>query len=343
MSAMTRATRRWALSVRSLLALPLVGLLGGASPGLAEGAATPTPLKTEKDVQAWMEKHHNWGRWGPEDQLGTVNLITPAKRKEAARLVQDGVSVSLAHPLETQKSADVSDPLAHVMLVTGESDAGYSMDSLSIAYHGFAHTHLDALCHVFNQGKTYNGYDQKRVGAKGCGTLAVSALKDGIQTRGVLIDMPAFLGVPYLEPGTAIEAKDLEAWEKKTKVRVSSGDAIILRTGRWARRAAVGSWDVSKQSAGLHASTADWFKKRGVSLIATDVGLDVLPSGVEGAFLPAHLMIINALGISVIDNADPEALSRAAAARRRHDFFLTIAPLNVEGGTGSPVNPIATF
>ncbi|WNG21580.1 cyclase family protein [Cystobacter fuscus] len=323
--------------------LLLVGACLSALPGAAQESAAP-PVKTAKDVQGWMEKNRNWQRWGPQDQLGAVNLISPAKRKQAAQLIREGVSVSVAHPLETQKSADVTHPLAHQMIATGESaDSSYSMDSLTIAYHGFAHTHLDALCHVFNEGKTFNGYDQKLVTASGCGTLAVSAYKDGIVTRGVLIDLPALRGVAWLEPDTAIQASDLEAWEKKTKVRVSSGDAVIVRTGRWARRAAKGPWDVSAQSAGLDVSTADWFKKRGVALVATDVGLDVLPPRVEGVTFPVHRMLINSLGIAVIDDADPEALSKAAAARKRHDFFFSVAPLNVEGGTGSPVNPIAIF
>ncbi|SEM60652.1 Kynurenine formamidase [Stigmatella aurantiaca] len=322
----------------------LTGALLSTSPAAAQDSAASPSFKTAKDIEAWKEKNRNWNRWGPEDQLGAVNLITAAKRKEAVKLVRDGVSVSLAHPLETQKAEDNPSPLGHRMLFTGEAaDAQYSADGLSIEFHGFAHTHLDALCHVFDQGKMYNGYDQKLVTANGCAKLAVSAFKDGILTRGVLIDIPAFRGVPYLEPGTAIHAADLEAWEKKTKVRVSSGDAVIVRTGRWARRAAVGPWDLTKQSAGLHASTADWFKKRGVALVATDVGLDVLPSGVEGDAFPTHIMLINALGISIIDNADPEALSQAAAQRKRYDFLLSINPLRVEQGTGSPVNPIATF
>ncbi|ADO74650.1 cyclase family protein [Stigmatella aurantiaca] len=322
----------------------LTGALLGTSPAAAQNSAPAPSFKTAQDVEAWKEKNRNWNRWGPEDQLGAVNLITPAKRKEAARLVREGVSISLAHPLETQKAADVSSPLGHKMLFTGESpESLYSADALSLEFHGFTHTHLDALCHVFDHGKMYNGYEQKLVTANGCAKLAVTTLKDGILTRGVLIDIPALQGVPYLEPGTPIHAKDLEAWEKKTKVRVSSGDAVIVRTGRWARRAAVGPWDVSQHSAGLHASTADWFKKRGVALVATDTGLDVLPSGVENDPFPTHVMLINALGISVLDNADTEALSKAIAERKRYDFLLSIAPLIVEGGTGSPVNPIAVF
>ncbi|NTX03541.1 MULTISPECIES: cyclase family protein [Myxococcus] len=309
-----------------------------------QGAPVARGLSSREAIQDWKKQHGNWGRWGQEDQLGTANLITPAKRKEAAKLVRDGVSVSLAHTLETRQAADVPSPLERQMLFHGEApESTYSADHLGIGFHGWSHTHLDALCHVFDEGRTYNGYPQSKVDSKGCSVLSVNEVRDGLLTRGVLIDMAAFKGVPYLEPGTPIHAADLEAWERKTKVKVSSGDAIIVRTGRWARRAAVGPWDVSSKSPGLHASSVEWLAARGVSIVATDVGLDVLPSGVEGVVMPVHVLLINTLGVHVIDNADPEALAKAAAARGRYDFLLSVAPLAIEGGTGSPVNPIATF
>ncbi|WP_224362644.1 cyclase family protein [Hyalangium versicolor] len=325
--------------------LVLAAIVFASSPSTAQEASTTTPpLTTSEGIRAWKVKNSNWQRWGPKDELGSANLISPAKRKQAARLVQDGVSVSLARTIETHQAEDVPSPLVHTMLASGEpADSQYSADSLSIGFHGWSHTHIDALCHIFDGGKTFNGYDQSRVNASGCSVLSVNALKNGLVTRGVLIDMAEFKGVPYLEPGTPIRAEDLDAWEKKTKVQVSSGDAVIIRTGRWARRAAVGPWDVSKHSAGLHASTAEWFHKRGVSLVATDVGADMLPSGIEGNPMPVHVLLINTLGIYIIDNVDPEALKKAAAERHRYDFLLTVAPLAVEGGTGSPVNPIALF
>ncbi|NVJ24090.1 cyclase family protein [Myxococcus sp. AM011] len=331
-------------SIQVLVLLASVGLTGVA-------VATPPPstpvsrgLSSPEAIQTWKTQHRNWGRWGPEDQLGTANLITPAKRKEAARLVREGVSVSLAHTLETRQAADVPSPLEHQMLFHGEApESTYSADRLALGFHGWSHTHLDALCHVFDEGRTYNGYAQSKVDAKGCSVLSVNTVRDGLTTRGVLIDMAAFKGVPYLEPGTPIHAADLEAWERKTKVKVTSGDAVIVRTGRWARRAAVGAWDVSSHSPGLHVSSVEWLAARGVAVVATDVGLDVLPSGVEGLLIPVHLLLINTLGVHVIDNADLEALAKVATARGRYDFLLSIAPLAVEGGTGSPVNPIATF
>jgi kynurenine formamidase len=299
---------------------------------------------TKADVDRMMTELSNWGRWGKEDQLGAINLITPAKRKQAAALVREGVSVSLARDVEKERAADNSNPFQHTMTLTGANPASqFSLDAYSVNYHGYAHTHLDALCHVFYQGKMYNGFSQEEVTQKGAARLSILNLKQGIFTRGILIDVARLKGVPYLEPETPIYAEDLEAWEKKAGVKVSSGDVIFIRTGRWARRAAVGPWDVSRHSAGLHASCARWLKERGVAILGSDAASDVVPSRVEGVNLPIHQLVLVALGIHIFDNCDLEAISEAAAKRNRWEFLLTAAPLAVPGGTGSPLNPIATF
>ena len=299
---------------------------------------------TKADVDRMMTELSNWGRWGKEDQLGAINLITPSKRKQAAALVKEGVSVSLAHDVEKERAADNSNPFQHTMTLTGANPASqFSLDAYSVNYHGYAHTHLDALCHVFYQGKMYNGFSQEEVTQKGAGRLSILNLKQGIFTRGILIDVARLKGVPYLEPETPIYVEDLEAWEKKAGVKVSSGDVIFIRTGRWARRAAVGPWDVSRHSAGLHASCARWLKERGVAILGSDAASDVVPSRVEGVNLPIHQLVLVALGVHIFDNCDLEAISEAAAKRNRWEFLLTAAPLAVPGGTGSPLNPIATF
>jgi len=299
---------------------------------------------TKADVDRMMTELSNWGRWGKEDQLGAINLITPSKRKQAAALVKEGVSVSLAHDVEKERAADNSNPFQHTMTLTGANPASqFSLDAYSVNYHGYAHTHLDALCHVFYQGKMYNGFSQEEVTQKGAGRLSILNLKQGILTRGILIDVARLKGVPYLEPETPIYVEDLEAWEKKAGVKVSSGDVIFIRTGRWARRAAVGPWDVGRHSAGLHASCARWLKERGVAILGSDAASDVVPSRVEGVNLPIHQLVLVALGVHIFDNCDLEAISEAAAKRNRWEFLLTAAPLAVPGGTGSPLNPIATF
>jgi kynurenine formamidase len=290
---------------------------------------------TKEDFERWKKELSNWGRWGQDDQIGTINLITPAKRKQAVALAKEGFVVSLSRDVPTEKAADTPWPLGHTYLSVG-------VDQYDIRYHGYAHTHLDSLAHVADNGVFYNGYqpDPESV-TKGSGHTrnSIHNLKSGIVTRGILIDIPRLKGVEYLEPGTAIYPEDLEAWEKKAGVKVSAGDALFVRTGRWARRAKVGPWDVSKQAAGLDSSTIPWLRQRDVALLGGDAAQEVAPSKNAGSI---HSMMMY-LGLHLFDNCDLEALAAAAAARNRWEFMLMASPLAVRGGTGSPLNPIAMF
>jgi kynurenine formamidase len=280
----------------------------------------------------------NWGRWGKDDQLGSANLVTAAKRKQALMLAKDGLSVSLAHSPLTERAEDNTSPFEHTM------NPGFFMDTYKVSYHGYAHSHIDALCHILYKNQTYNGYARADVNTdKGCTKLGIEHLKNGIVTRGILIDIPRLKNLPYLEPGTPVFQEDLDAWEKRAGVKVSSGDAIFLRTGRWARREKLGPWNIAQNAAGVHASVAPWIKARGVAFIGSDAALDVTPSLVEGNNLPVHTLMINALGINLLDNQDLEAVSETAARLNRWEFLLTVAPVPVTGGTGFPVNALATF
>ncbi len=271
--------------------------------------------------------------------LGSVNLITPEKRKQALALAKTGQMVSLAHTLLTEKAEDNANPLEHTML------RGNSMDRYAISYHGYAHSHIDALCHILYKDQTYNGYARADVNTdKGCTKLGIQNLRGGLVTRGVLVDIARLRNVPYLEPGTPIFVEDLEAWEKKANVKIQPGDAVFIRTGRWARRDALGPWNVGQHAAGLHASVAPWIKARGVSFLGSDAAEDVTPSMVEGVALPGtHTLMITALGVNLLDNQDLEALGDAAAKLNRWEFMLTVAPMPVAGGTGFPVNALAMF
>ena len=280
----------------------------------------------------------NWGRWGKDDQLGSANLVTAAKRKQAVALVKDGTTVSLAHNVLTEKAEDNSNPFEHTML------RGNNMDRYAVSYHGYAHSHVDALCHILYKDQTYNGYARADVNTeKGCTKLGIDNLKNGVVTRGILVDIPRLRNLPYLEPGTAIYVEDLEAWEKKSGVKIASGDALLLRTGRWARREKLGPWNVGQSAAGLHASVAPWIKARGVAFLGSDAAEDVTPSLVEGVALPIHTLMITGLGMNLLDNQDLEALGDTAARLNRWEFMLTIAPVPVTGGTGFPLNAIAMF
>jgi kynurenine formamidase len=178
---------------------------------------------------------------------------------------------------------------------------------------------------------------------KGCAKLGIDNLKQGIVTRGVLLDIPRLKNLPYLEPGTPVFVEDIEAWEKKANVKVSPGDVILLRTGRWARRAKLGPWNVGQNEAGYHASIAPWLKERGVSFLTSDVAQDVTPSLVPGINLPVHTLAITALGIDIMDNLDLEQLAETAARLNRWEFLFMASPVPVTGGTGFPANPLAIF
>ena len=295
--------------------------------------------------ERWMKQLSNWGRWGKDDQKGSVNLITPAKVKQAAASVKDGISVSLEHPVLTAHAPDNSDPLVHTMTATSQNPVlgAYAMDRYEISFHGYGHTHMDALGHAFRDGKMYNGYAQGEVTSAGAGKNDISVFRNGIVTRGVLIDIPRLKGVPYLEPKAAIYVEDLEAWEKKAGVRVGSGDAVFVRTGRWARRAAKGPWNAGEELAGLDASTVPWFKKRDIAILAGDGASDVLPSQVPGVSQPVHFLMLISLGTPLFDNCDLEQLAETANRLGRWEFLFSAAPLAVPGGTGSPLNPIAVF
>jgi len=291
-----------------------------------------------EEFDALFQQVKNWGRWGSGDQLGSANLVTAAKRKQAAALVKAGVTVSLAHNPLTERADDNASPFEHTML------RGNSMDRYAVSYHGYAHSHIDALCHILYKDQTYNGYARADVNTdKGCTKLGIQNLKDGIVTRGVLVDIPRLRNVPYLEPGTPIYVEDLEAWEKKAGVKLAPGDALLVRTGRWARRAALGPWNVGQSAAGLHASVAPWIKARGVAFLGGDAAQDVVPSMVDGIALPIHTLMITGLGVNLLDNQDLEALGETAAKMNRWEFMLTIAPVPVTGGTGFPLNAIAMF
>jgi kynurenine formamidase len=305
---------------------------------LAPGQPAHTVVKA--DVDRWMTELSNWGRWGKDDQIGTLNLITAAKRKQAVGLVKEGYPVSLAHDVLKDKAEDNTSPFVHTMLPRAGT---FWLDSYSVNYHGYAHTHMDALCHASYQGKMYNGFSADEVTKEGAGKLSILSAKSGVMTRGVLMDIAKLKGVDYLEPGTPVYPEDLDAWEKKAGVKVSPGDVIFLRTGRWARRAAKGPWPVGRNAAGFHASCAKWLHDRGVAMVGSDVASDLTPSQVPGVALPIHQMLLVAMGVHIFDNCDLEALSEAAAKRKRWAFLLTAAPMAIPGGTGSPLNPIATF
>jgi kynurenine formamidase len=316
---------------------------GGRARGPSVPLITPGPSaarfpKNAEEFDQMFNQVKNWGRWGPDDQLGAANLITEAKRKQAVGLAKQGIVVGLAHSPLTEAAPDNGSPFEHTM------NRGFTTDTYKVSYHGYAHSHIDALCHILYKGQTYNGHATAEINTeKGCTQLSIDKLRNGVVTRGILIDIPRLRNLQFLEPGTPVFVEDLEAWEKKAGIKVAPGDAIFLRTGRWARRAKLGPWNISQNEAGYHASVAPWLKARGVSFLGSDDAQDVTPSLVEGVGLPVHTLAITALGVDILDNQDLEQLAETAAKLNRWEFLLTVGPVPVTGGTGFPVNALAIF
>jgi len=320
----------------------LLTVAGLAGPFPAADAAT-LEMVTRAQFEAWFKEISNWGRWGKDDELGTLNLITAEKRKAAAALVRDGVSVSLS--LELNKTADAlnTNPFEQTLTVGEFGGHAVAEDRYSVRYHGFAHSHMDGLTHFAHAGTLYNGVSVDVLEKGGARKLGIQNAKDGIFTRGVLVDIPWLRGVEFLEPGTAITSEDLEEWEAKTKVKIASGDVLLIRTGRWERVRQKGQWNFLEQAAGSHASLARWLKARDVAVIGSDGVSDVIPSRVEGLVNPLHELVLVSLGMPVLDNLDLDRLAREARQRGRWTFLFVGSPLRVPGGTGSPLNPLAMF
>jgi kynurenine formamidase len=293
------------------------------------------------DVLAFHETLSNWGRWGADDQLGALNLVTPAVTAAACATVRTGRTVSCARALNTAPAPDNPSPVIHHM--TGTATEGWGADYFALAPHGFATSHIDALCHIFHEGRMFNGYPAETVTAHGASRLAIHQLQGGIVTRGVLLDIPPIRGVDALAPGEPIFPVDLEAAEERAAVTVRAGDALFVRTGRWRWRDEHGPWDLGAAAAGLDASCLPWLRARDVATLGSDGVSDVMPSRVDGVPMPIHTTTIVALGIHLMDNLDFDALAGACAEEGRWEFLLIVAPLVLRRGTASPVNPIAVF
>ncbi len=327
--------RKWTTAAAVATALAVII---GTCPGADSQEERNYPRNAE-EFDALFQEVSNAGRWGPDDERGTANLITPEKVRQAAGLVQSGITVSLAHnPLPDEAEDNPDSAFNHTMAERLTSD------TYEFSYHGYSVSHIDALCHFLYNGMQYNGVaaDVSTL-EDGCVKNGISNLQQGIVTRGILLDIPRLKGVPYLEPSDAIYTEDILAWEEQAGVTVGSGDVIFIRTGRWARRAAEGPWQLSGNSAGIHASVVRWIRERDVSFVGSDAASDVQPSMVADVNLPVHTLLIAAMGTDIFDNLDLEALAETAAAENRWEFMLTAAPLPVIGGTGSPLNPIAIF
>ena len=331
---------------RALIATVLLSTLAGT--GL-RSQIERRAMTSETDFRQAMDELSNWGRWGTDDELGAANFITPQKRKDAASLVAEGRSVSLAHDIIQEETLE--GPWYLDRQVMNVSDTGAAdRYQYTGTYHGVIHSHLDSVdCHVMFEGKGYNGVTAAEVeAADGCPRGSIHALRDGVFTRGVLFDATLLPDKTtedgWLEPGTAVRAADLEKLEQIQGVTVEPGDVILLHTGRWKRREALGPWPTSDGVAGYHSDVAYFLKERGVSFIGHDMWNDAYPHEYsDDVRLPLHRLALVSLGVWIFDNLDLGAVADVSKELNRYEFLFTAAPLRIEKGMGSPLNPIATF
>jgi kynurenine formamidase len=326
-------------------------LLAQAPAPQAPAAPTPAPpppadtAELRANYERWRKEFKTWGRWAPigEESKGTSNLITPQKVRSATALVKNGIVVSLAPPMPQVAAADVQ-PAGLFRRTTNNITEGGTTDNYQVSYHGLTVPHMDTWCHFFENGLMYNGVPVKGnlSPETGCAKGSVMNWRDGIVTRAVLYDIAALKGVDWIEPGTPIRRADLEAWEKKSGVKAGPGDVVLLYIGRWKRRAAVGPW--AGQVAGYYADTIPWMHERLPAFIGHDFNIDWNPRpGWEGMRNPIHVAILNWMGINIVECLDLEQAVATARKLNRYEFMISFAPLTVEGGTGSPVNPVAIF
>lgn len=313
-------------------------------------------LPTQDEVLSYFDSLSNWGRWGDGDELGTMNHITPETRRRAVSLVQEGVTVSCARTLSNATGPDVTFQPMHFMIESGEGyaheekagpprPAQTSSDFIGVAFHGHVITHVDSLSHFFFGGQMYNGKPSSLVSTRyGALRESIEVLQGGVLARGVLLDIPRLRGVPWFNPGEGILREDLEAAEAAESVRVEPGDVLLVRTGQLRRRAELGPWNIAAEGGtGTHANCLPFYHERSIAMLGSDTGNSLIHPGFDRLTNPVHQVGIVAMGLWILDNADLERLAEACAERGRWEFMITVNPLRIEGGTGSPVNPVAVF
>lgn len=309
-------------------------------------SARPRVEMSDAEFRELFERVSNWGRWGEEDQRGTLNYLTSDRIAAAARLVRNGETVSLSCPLNTKRQLDNPEPADHHMTMLADVDIGsgslrFAKDYVGVDYHNDGHSHIDALCHVAFDGALYNGRSSDSVTADGAAVNTVEAMRDGVVGRGVLLDIPRLRGVDWLEPGGHIFPSDLEGAEREQGVTVGEGDVLLVRTGHTHRLDKLEPWDTANAKAGLHPECTLILAERRVAALGCDGNSDTAPSSTEGVDFPIHALTLNAMGMPLMDYLNLEDLTAACARAGRWEFLLVAAPLRIAGGTGSPLNPTA--
>ena len=313
----------------------------------------PSSPPSQDDLLRWIHDDlNNWGRWGEDDERGTLNHLNPEMLKDALNLVEEGTTVSCARPVGFEAAVDVPRPPQHYMIGSGDvyrpgegPDRQVAIDYFGLVFHGHTVTHVDSLAHFFWDGKAYNGRPSSVVTvADGATELDVTAAVGGIITRGVLVDAPMLRGVRYIERGDGVGMDDIAAAEERCGFKVRQGDVLLLRTGQLGMREELGPVDAYVAgSSGPKPEILPFMQERGVAVMGSDTGNDVQPSGYERFSNPVHQVGIVGMGLWILDNAWLDDLATACEQRGRWEFLINILPLRLPTVTGSPVNPVAVF
>jgi kynurenine formamidase len=324
--------------------------------GSSEGAPLRVDLPSE--LQAAARSVSNWGKWGPDDELGTLNYITPDMVARAAATVRDGVTFSLSVPFDDQgpqAAHGIRRNPIHLMSIDGgdshlmDSMGGWSgpmrfnddyiMMPLQCA------TQWDALSHAYYDKKLYNGFDSSTVTSFGATRDSIDkvAAAGRIVGRGVLLDVARHRGVRQLEARTIVGPDELDAVAEAQQVVVGEGDIVIVRTGWWLEFLAHHNgeeWGMT--SPGLSWRCAQWLSERRAAAVACDnLAVESMTMEVEGVMLPLHMLTLRDMGMMLGEMWNLEDLGSACAADGRYEFLLVAAPLLVTGAVGSPINPVA--
>ena len=293
---------------------------------------------TQDRAEGYFKDLNNWGRWGDDDQRGTVNLITPAVRQAAQALVRTGRTVSLARDVVPQPVY-----MYNATFPSKRERADVVLDRFDMIYHGFWITHVDALCHVAWDGALYNGRPfADSLSATGATWCPIDPLFDGITSRGVLLDVAAGRKAGYVTVGRPVTPQELDETARRQGVRVQPGDVVVVRSGDEVFRKAHPDW-VPRVSPhpGLHLSCLEWFREKDIAAISWDM-MDERPIGYAGFGMGVHLAI-PFLGLALVDNTNPERLAVACKEEGRYEFLFTATPLRLVGSTGAPAHPLAIF
>lgn len=311
---------------------------------------------TNEQVFKWYDELSNWGRWGKDDLLGTLNLITPQKRLQASALITEGLNVSCGHPIRfNEHNLDDAHPEPrHYMTNMPPADVDPefvgnrgSGDIVILNCHGLTLTHLDSPCHYMFKPSVdrplsgFNSLPPTAVTPRGAEQGSITLAGGGIVSRGVLLDVARLRGVDWLEPGTPIFPEDLDEAEARQGIRVEPGDILCIRTGHPKRKWLEGWNSRPGEQAGPDGAMLPWLHERDVAVLACDTANDWIPKPRDLMARPIHSVGIPGMGMWLMDGGDYEELGEHCSRLNRWEFMFVISPLKLNGGTASPVNPIA--